>query len=153
MRYKIKAEREDNLLNMLSSNVKALGEYRRLHDEIDSLRGLLPQSFGSAAKAFRAIDAPTRGVIVPYGEGKDEGEDIISGLCGAFEPEKNVILLRKAQQYTVNIYPHIWEKMVANSILKEVQEGTDIWHLLPGYYSEEFGLSDELVSKLEALHL
>lgn len=35
------------------------------------------QSFMSAANAFKAIDAPTQAVIVPYGEGKN----IIAELC------------------------------------------------------------------------
>ncbi|MDR2522381.1 MAG: CRISPR-associated helicase Cas3' [Synergistaceae bacterium] len=142
MRYNVKAERNDNLLNMLSSNLMARSEYERMHGKPESLKNRLVQSFKSAADIFRAIDAPTRGIIVAYGE---EGEDLITKLCGSFNPQKDIALLRKAQQYTVNVYPHVWKKL--DGVIHEVQEGTDIWYLSKEYYSSEFGLSEMLVSK------
>lgn len=148
MRYSIDAERKDNLLNMLSSNSKARNEYERVHGEAETLRNKLPQSFASAAAAFRAIDAPTRGVIVSYGKKKGEGQDIVARLCGSFDPEKDIALLRKAQQYTVNLYPHEWKKL--DGIIHEIQEGADIWYLPSEYYSQEFGISETPVSKFQS---
>ena len=92
---------DDTLLNLLSVNPNATEEFRRCHGALPNL--YLRQSFMAAAKAFKSIDAPTRGVIVPYGE---EGKAIINELCAAFAIEKQFDLLRKAQQYTVNVFPH-----------------------------------------------
>ena len=58
----------------------------------------------AAAKAFKAIDAPTRGVIVPYGQA---GSGIITELCAAYLPDKEFVFLRRAQQFTVNIFPEV----------------------------------------------
>jgi CRISPR-associated endonuclease/helicase Cas3 len=150
MRYNIDAERKDDLLNMLSTNVKARSEYERINSKTEALRDKLLQSFDSAADKFHAIDAPTRGVLVSYGEGVNEGQDIITKLCGSFNPEKDISLLRKAQQYTVNLYPHIWKKL--SGVMHEVQEGTDIWYLPPEYYSNEFGVSETPTSKFKSLN-
>jgi CRISPR-associated endonuclease/helicase Cas3 len=149
MSYVTELERDDTLLNMLSSNVLARGEYVRIHGEgsEESLKNRLQQSFASAAAIFRAIDAPTRGIIVQYGEGKD----IITKLCGSFDPEKDSSLLHRAQQYSVNVYPHVWKKL--DGIIEEVQAGTDIWYLPGTYYSADFGLSEELVEKFPPAHV
>ena len=76
--------RNDTLLNMLAENSLAVG-------------GTPPpiylrQSFMTAAKAFKAINAPTQGVIVPYSAG---GQAVISGLSSAFDPEKDIGLLKQ----------------------------------------------------------
>ncbi|MDR1873692.1 MAG: CRISPR-associated helicase Cas3' [Synergistaceae bacterium] len=145
MSYRVNAEREDTLLNMLSSNEKAAHDSLKKHEGMDmkASKAGLPQSFASAAAAFHAIDAPTRGVIVPHG-GMEGGEGVIAKLCGAFDPEKDAALLRKAQQYSVNVYPHVWKKL--DGIVKEVQKGADIWYLPETHYSSEFGLSEEPAS-------
>ena len=91
MRYRVKDERSDTLLNMLSCN-------RLTHGGPQTLR----QAFATAGRLFEAIDAPTEGVIVPY----RDGADIIAtiGLCGSIGEAKK--LLRRAQRYSVNIYPY-----------------------------------------------
>jgi CRISPR-associated endonuclease/helicase Cas3 len=147
MCYNVDVGRADNLLNMLSSNSMARSEHQRVHGGSDYLRSGLVQSFGSAANAFRAIEAPTRGIIVPYGGGEGEGQDIITKLCGSFDPHKDVALLRKAQQYSVNIYPHVLRKL--QGVIHEVQKETDIWYLSAQHYSPEFGLSEAPVKKLD----
>ncbi len=75
---------DDTLLNLLSVNPYATKEFSRSSGDTAS-NLYLRQSFMAAAKAFKAIDAPTRGVIVPYGE---EGKAIINELCAAFMIEK-----------------------------------------------------------------
>lgn len=122
--------RDDTLLNLLSINSVATGEYGRHHSSAPNL--FLRQSFMSAAKAFKVIDAPTRGIVVPYGE---SGRELISDLCAAFEVEKQYKLLRKAQQYTVNVFPHILERLQKAQALGEIQEGVDILYLDARYYT------------------
>ena len=125
-----KAERQDTLLNMLSLNSPAAGALKSPR--------YMTQSFMTAAKAFQAIDANTRGVIVPYG---DEGKRIIADLCGAFEPTKQFQLLKQANQYSVNVFDHVLNTLQKKGAISEAQPGTGILCLLPNYYRQEAGLN------------
>ncbi len=139
--------RDDTLLNLLSDNTLAVGDYTRTHRQGPQL--FLRQSFMSAAHAFKAIDAPTRGVIVPHGE---TGRELINALCAAYQPDKEFELLRRAQQYSVNVMPNLLEALTKAGVLKEIQDGTGILFLADSrYYSEEFGLSDTPEGLMEEL--
>jgi CRISPR-associated endonuclease/helicase Cas3 len=70
MDYPVSAQtvgRDDTLLNLLSVNSLAEEEFRRNHNRA-APNIYLRQSFMSAARAFKVIDAQTRGIIVPYGK-------------------------------------------------------------------------------------
>lgn len=149
MSYPISAQKlghDDSLLNLLSGNTLACDEYKRLKNQAPPLH--LRQSFMTAAKAIKAIDAPTQGVIVPFGR---EGKELINDLCAAFDVEKQYKLLRRAQQYTVNVFQHELEKLQAARAVHPVQEGVGILYLLPSYYSVDFGLMTEPVNPMEVL--
>jgi CRISPR-associated endonuclease/helicase Cas3 len=139
-------DRTDTLLEVLSHNGKALEEHARIHKTKPDL--LLRQSFMSAAKAFRAIDSPAQGVIVPYG---DEGKSLINELCAAFDPTKAFDLLRRAQQYSVNVFPHVLRRLQDANAVTEVQEGTGVLYLNKQYYDNNTGLSEVAVNKQETL--
>lgn len=127
------AEREDNLLNMLSENKMAVVSAPT------PPKVLFRQAFMKAGDAFEAIASHTRGVIVPYG---DEGRKVIAELCAAFDPEKQFArLLRRAQQFTVNVFPYVLEQLQNDHAVHEVQEGTGVLYLDERYYSDEFGLN------------
>jgi CRISPR-associated endonuclease/helicase Cas3 len=139
--------RDDTLLNLLSDNTLAVGDYARSKRQAPAR--FLRQSFMSAARAFKAIDAPTRGVIVPHGE---VGKALIAELCAAYMPDKEFELLRRAQQYSVNVLPHQLEALSKANAVHEIQDGTGILYLAdPRYYSEEFGLSDTPEGLMEVL--
>jgi len=138
--------RNDDLFNLLSQNNLSVQANKRITQS--PLPILFKQSFQTASRAFRVIDAPTRGVVVPYGK---FGEEIISELCGAFEIEKQFKLMKKAQRYSVNLLPHELIKMFAKGALREVQEGSGILYLDSQYYDEQFGWSDEAVNDMKPL--
>ena len=155
MDYPVSAEtlgHDDTLLNLLSVNPNATEEFGRCQETKPSQKIkpniYLRQSFMAAAKAFKAIDAPTRGVIVPYCAG---GKDLINKLCAAYTIEKQFGLLRKAQQYTVNVFPHELRRLRETQAVREVQEGTEILYLDARYYSQEFGLSLTPSGEMEVL--
>lgn len=137
----------DTLLNLLSVNSMAVDEYgtRNGHKPDFYLR----QSFMAAARAFKAIDAPTQGVIVPYGAA---GRAITADLCSAFAPDKEFELLHRAQQFSVNVFPHVLDRLTRAGALWEILEGTGILSLDSRYYSPEFGLSETPVSEMEFLN-
>ena len=127
---------DDTLLELLSRNSQAQAEYVRIRDRAPGL--YLRQSFMAAAKAFKSIDAPTEGVIVPHGE---EGREVIGKLCSAFLPDQERELLRRAQQVTVNVFPHVLEWLTREELVRETQPGTGILYLIDHrYYSPLFGL-------------
>jgi CRISPR-associated endonuclease/helicase Cas3 len=134
------AERDDNLLNMLAENNLAVAA------------GPLPppvylrQAFMTAAGAFQSIDANTQGVVVPYGA---EGKAIIAELCAAHELEKQFSLLKRAQRFTVNVFPHVMERLQRERAVYEAQEGTGILYLDEKCYSSQFGLNVEGTEEME----
>lgn len=139
--------RDDTLLNLLSANTQASAEYGNAKGRAPHI--YLRQSFMAAAKAFKAIDAPTRGVIVPYAQ---SGRDIMTALCAAYLPDKEFDLLRRAQQFSVNVFPQVLERLTKTGVVQEIQEGTGILFLADSrYYSYEFGLSETPDGKMEVL--
>lgn len=140
--------RDDTIANLLSENSTTVAECRRKHGSAPER--LLNQSFMAAAKAFKAIDAPTQGIVVPYGA---EGADIVARLHAAFDVELDVPLLRRAQQFTVNVFPHVLEKLKQAGAVTEAKPETRILTLDPRYYSPQFGLATEPVSTMEALYV
>jgi CRISPR-associated endonuclease/helicase Cas3 len=136
----------DTLLNLLSVNSQATTEYGKTKGQAPNI--YLRQSFMTAAKAFKAIDAPTRGIIVPHGAA---GRAIITALCAAYLPDKEFDLLRRAQQFTVNVFPQLLERLTKAGAVQEILEGTGILFLDSRYYSPEFGLSETPDGKMEVL--
>lgn len=130
--------RDDTLLNLLGHNVQVVEDYKREHRKGPAIP--LRQSFMTAAKAFKAIDTPARGIIVPHGEA---GKALIADLCAEYLPVQALEILRRAQQYSVNVMPWMLEKLLAVRAVQEIQPGCGILFLTDSrYYSEEYGLSD-----------
>ena len=138
---------DDTLLNLLSGNSIAASEHGKQTGKAPNI--YLRQSFMVAAKAFKAIDAPTRGVIVQHGKA---GQAIVADLCAAYLPDKEYDMLRRAQQFTVNVFPNILDRLAKAGAVQEIQEGTGILYLNYRYYSDEFGLSETPVRNMEALN-
>jgi len=151
MDYPVSAQvlgHDDSLLGLLSVNTLATAEHVRIKSKAPNI--YLRQSFMTAAKAFKAIDTPTRGVIVPYSQ---SGRDIITALCAAYLPDKEFDLLRQAQQFTVNVFPQFLDRLTKAGAVQEIQEGTGILFLADSrYYSPEFGLRETPEGKMEALN-
>lgn len=140
--------RDDTLSNLLAGNSGSMEDCQRKNGRVPER--LLNQSFMAAAKAFKAIDAPTQGVVVPYGA---EGSDIIARLYTAQDVEVEFSLLRRAQQFTVNVFPHVLDKLMKDGAVMEIKPDSRILTLDPRYYSPQFGLSTEPVSAMESLYV
>ena len=142
MAYSIKNSTTGSLLDWLSDN--ALNPYGEKNDKRSKPLPLLMQSFKSAGRAFQAIDAPTHAVIVPYGE----GAELIAKLCGAWNPKEMYDAKKKAQRYSVNVFPNVWNKLQKENALYETIEGSGIYYLNERYYNDEFGLSLDETSEM-----
>lgn len=141
MVFPLKHDQEENILNLLSMNRNVPTPNVHLPNY-----PFLKQSFMTAGEAFVAIDTPTKAVIVPY----RDGATIITELC-SIEKKFNLKvykkLLKQAQQYSVNVFPNVWSRLMDEGAIVEVQ-GEGIYYLKNEYYSKEFGLSEEMVSTM-----
>ncbi len=142
MAYSIKNSATGSLLDWLSDN--ALNPYGEKNNKRSKPLPLLMQSFKSAGRAFQAIDAPTHAVIVPYGE----GAELIAKLCGEWDPKEMYDAKKKAQRYSVNVFPNVWDKLQKENALHETIEGSGIYYLDERYYNNEFGLSLDETSEM-----
>ncbi|MFT4928933.1 MAG: CRISPR-associated endonuclease/helicase Cas3, partial [Phenylobacterium sp.] len=132
------AERDDNLLNLLSLNP--------LHPTTATPLPL-KQSFMTAGKAFKAIDAPTQSILVQYGE----GADLVAQLCAVskqFDAQEYYDLLKQLQKYSVNVFPNVWRKLQEQAAVIEIGEGEGVYYLKENHYSDAFGLSTEAVGSM-----
>jgi len=130
--------RADSLLRLLSTN-----EFTPRLQEKNSVP--LRHSFFSAAKAFEAVNSPTQGILVPY---KERGKELINLLLSSYGIEEQFNLLKSAQFYAVNIFPHQLQKLITEHAIGEVIENTEIFYLKHEYYSEEYGLNLTAVNLL-----
>lgn len=96
---------------------------------------LIANSYKTAADHFKVIDDLTTSVIVPYGEGKE----IIAELNSNRSIEDLSQLLRKAQQYTVNLFSYEKQQLAKNDGLVSFHDGKII-ALIETAYNEELGL-------------
>lgn len=128
--------RTTSILNMLSTNQASNYEYPGRGQKVP----LMKHSFKEAAKQFKAIDAPTEGVVVPYGR----GVELINELCASpkeFDPGTYYQKLREAQQYSVNLFPNVLDKLKEVGALQEVQDGYGVYYLREEHYSATLGVS------------
>lgn len=136
---------EDNLFNLLSVNNVSVQEYARINRTVPAIP--FRQAFMSAAKSFEVIETVARGIVVPYGEGKE----VISKLCCVQELEKQYKLIRRAQRYSVNVFPNVLKRLQDRAV-HEAQKGSGILYLDEQYYSDEFGLSEVAVKDMGFLN-
>jgi CRISPR-associated endonuclease/helicase Cas3 len=140
---------DTSIFDLLSTNDAGSESYARSL-KADEKPLPLRQALSTAAQAFRVIDAPTQGIVAPYGV---KGRAIIGELAAAFTSEdvpldKQIVLLRRAQQYTVNVFPGMLRKLTEVGAVREVQPESGIYYLDDRYYHDELGVTHEALSEL-----
>lgn len=123
---------DDNLLSLLSTNALSVQAYVGKHRRAPLIP--LRQSFKSAGSTFEVIDAPTEGILVPYGK---DGEDIITSLCAERSLDRMQELLREAQRYSVNLFPRDRDKLAQEHRIHETQNGSGVFYLDRQYYDDK----------------
>lgn len=96
---------------------------------------VLTGSYKTAADYFQVIDQQTTSVIVPYGDGKE----IIAKLNSVKRIEDLSKLLKRAQQYTVNVYSQALRQLNQDNAIVPHLEGM-IYELRENWYSEDYGV-------------
>ncbi len=139
--------REDTLVSLLSKNTLSIAAGQRA-DEPEKEKLCLNQSFKTASKAFQTIVSPTRGVVVPY---SDRGKEIIANLCGATPIEYQRSTIKRAQQFSINVFSNKLQQMIGFNMVQEVQKHSGILYLDERYYSEEVGFQGESSAGMDVL--
>lgn len=146
-----------SLLSLLGQNAESKNEAERVRNS-EALGLKLKQAHSTAAQAFQVIDAPTQGIIVPYDQDGHHGSKIISDLAASYTNEDvrladQVSLHKRAQQYTVNAFPHIVKKLGEEGALREIKSGESIYYLDERHYHDDFGVTLEALSEQHFLNV
>lgn len=136
LNYNIPSLQED-LFAFIGSNVALKNAYRNRNGKELSL--YLAESFKTVGKYFEVIDSPTTAVVVPY---KKDGKELIADLNGELSIEELSAVLKKAQQFSVNLYQYQLDELAANDLLYPLYNG-QIFALDDKAYSEEYGVTIE----------
>ena len=87
-------------------------------DPLPDLSKRFYQSFRTAGTVFQVIDQKTKSVIVPYGKGKE----LIERLGDRHTLSEEIRLLKEAQQYSVNLFEHIFNRLAGEDALVSLGE-------------------------------
>ncbi|WEG12329.1 CRISPR-associated helicase Cas3' [Pullulanibacillus sp. KACC 23026] len=134
--YPIKALENRKMYDLLNTNKDYVNAYKSKNGKPINL--VLNTSIKTASQYFEVIDNQTTSVLVPYGD----GEDLIAELNGDIGIRDMTVLLKRAQQYTVNVFQHEINELSKNNNLIYLREGTIIC-LRENAYDLEFGVSLE----------
>ncbi|WP_110111775.1 CRISPR-associated helicase Cas3' [Bacillus sp. CGMCC 1.16541] len=136
---------EKTMIALLTETKYNHSYYKALYQkEGKQLPLFLANSYKTAADYFEVIANHTKSVIVPYGEGKD----IIAELNSQRTIAELSKLLKRAQQYTINIYQHEFQHLSQQDGIVSYLDG-NLLVLKEGSYSKEYGLNLESDSVME----
>ena len=127
-----------DLVTMLSRNCQcrcAAGNLREEDNPLADLSKRFYQSFRTAGTVFQVIDQKTKSVIVPYGKGKE----LIEKLGNRHTLCEEITLLKEVQQYSVNLYEHIFKRLDGEQALYSLGE-TGVIILKDEYYDPWAGI-------------
>ena len=122
-----------NLFSLLGEGTNALEHYKRTHGSAPVLA--FRSSPKTVGKYFQVIDSPTTSVLVPY----EKGNELIADLNGELRPEEYSPILKKAQQYIVNVFQHELMELQKNGGIYPLLNG-DILALTSNAYDLKFGI-------------
>jgi CRISPR-associated endonuclease/helicase Cas3 len=128
-----KPDNDKSMYDLLSGNNEANDAFNSRNGYKSKL--MLKQAFKTAGNNFQVIDQNTTGVIVPYGEGKNL-ITLINGECSLSELKN---YLKKAQQFSVNLFETDKRKLEEKRGIVELNNG-GVLALREGFYSDDVGV-------------
>lgn len=131
-----KPNNDKSMYDLLAENIEAVSAFVGRNGYKSDL--MLRQAFKIAGNNFRVIDQNTTGVIVPYGEGKSLITSI-NGECSLSELKQ---YLKRAQQFSVNLFEIDKRKLEELGGIVELKNGA-ILALKDGFYREDIGVALE----------
>ena len=102
-------------------------------ESIEALRNAL--CFATVAQRFEMIRDTGRGILVPYDE---EAHELIDGI--GEEHSLSRVVFRRLQKFMVSLYEREFDYFRRTERIVEFREGSDIWRVLPEWYSAQLGV-------------
>lgn len=133
---------EKELIELLSTNQQYRDGYRNKYQQ--NLPLVMGMSFKTAAKYFNVIENKTTSIIVPY----KGGSDIIADLNGDISISDMYNLLKKSQQYIVNIFEY--EKDLLKDDIVPLCDGK-VLALKETSYDKVFGINYQGDGRMDSL--
>jgi CRISPR-associated endonuclease/helicase Cas3 len=134
----------ETIVNLLGENKSRVDAFCRKNDKAEL--PVFNQSFESAWKQFEVIEKATIGVIAPYEDGIQIAGELSSLTFKSAEDFKTYYaLMKKAQQYTVNVYYSSLETLLKLKIIRAIQvtDEVSVYVIEEGYYNKSVGLTKE----------
>ncbi|MNC09385.1 helicase Cas3 [compost metagenome] len=128
---------EKKMFDLLNKNQAYYESYCRTYGNPPELYSYA--AFATAEQHFEVISQATVAVLVPFNE---EANNILLDLNGAAAPEKLGEMLRKAQQYVVNVYDPERKALEQEGYIFSLLHG-QVFALQKQAYSKEFGLDPD----------
>lgn len=125
---------DDPLIYFLDVPNKYLSECKK-HEDTSHMFTM----YKTVEKYFKAIDSPTTVVLVPY---NDEAKEIITSLNEEQTLSEFNSLMKRAQQYVVNVYDYALQRLNQEGLV-EVLYNDSLLVLQEDGYHEKYGISFE----------
>lgn len=110
-------------------------------------KNIMRTMYKSLESNFQVIEAPTTSVLVPYGEGVELIERLNEDI---HDYEELNSYIKKAQQYSVNVYHHTLQHLANEGLLVPLYNES-IYALKDGAYDDQYGLELEGDGSLQPL--
>ena len=131
-----KPDNDKSMYDLLSENIEGTHAFENKNGCKSKL--MLKQAFKTAGNKFQVIDQNTTGVIVPY----KEGEDLITLINGACHLNELKQYLKRAQQFSVNLFETDKRKLAEMGAIIGLRNNT-VLALREGFYVEDVGVTFE----------
>ncbi|MBL4951678.1 CRISPR-associated helicase Cas3' [Neobacillus sp. YIM B02564] len=128
------AKSDKTIFDLLNQNQDYIAAYNNKNNTRFPL--ISRQSFATAEQHFHVIDNLTTSVLVPYNE---EAKQIIADLNGNLEIRELGDLLKKSQQYVINVYDPELKKLDKEGNIELLLHG-NVYALKEPAYTDEMGL-------------
>ncbi|MTD42088.1 CRISPR-associated helicase Cas3' [Erwinia sp. CPCC 100877] len=132
-----------HLWDLLGENLDAQEAHRQIENNPALICSCSPET---VAKYFNVIHSPTTSVLVPY----KKGDELIGDLNGQLKPEQIYPILKKAQQYAVNLFDYELEKLQKNGTIAPLLNG-EVYAVTGNSYSDNFGIDFTSLAPSEAI--
>lgn len=126
-----------NLFDLLNINDDLFAAYYHKHGCWPEI--LSRPSFATSEKYFQVIDDAATSVLVPYNA---EASELLVALNGELEPDDLSLVLRKSQQYVVNLHDQAIRTLDKNGGIYPLLQG-HVLALRDTAYSKKFGVEIE----------
>lgn len=132
----------ENIYEML------FGENTEFTEEYGDFPFSIHASFETSAKYFNVIDSQTYTVLVPY----EEGKEMIADLEDNQMIQDVSSFIRKAQQYSVNVFDQDLQLLIKNHQLEMVDFGyAKLYIAKENAYSKKYGMNYEGEARVNLL--